>query len=86
MSVLRTPIQNPIVKVSVCAASLVGSMSGEVAGRDDAHHDDDNDEKGQWSRSIALLCSELISGTACTTITTQTRIRVWRENYAYIHA
>ena len=46
MSAFRTPIQNLIAKVSVCAASLVGSMSGEVAGRDGAHHDDDNAKGG----------------------------------------
>ncbi len=39
------------------AASLVGYMSGEVAGRDVDH--DDDDEKGQWNRSIASLRSEL---------------------------
>ena len=44
------------------AASLVGHMSGEVAGRDVDHDDDDDDdddEKGQWNRSIASLRSEL---------------------------
>ena len=45
------------------AASLVGYMSGEVAGRDVDHDDDDDDddddEKGQWNRSIASLRSEL---------------------------
>ena len=42
------------------AASLIGYMSGEVAGRDVDHDDDDDDddEKGQWNRSIASLCSE----------------------------
>ena len=39
------------------AASLIGYMSGEVAGRDVDHDDDDDDddddEKGQWNRSIA---------------------------------
>ena len=45
------------------AASLVGYMSEEVAGRDVDHDDDDDDdddddEKGQWNRSIASLRSE----------------------------
>ena len=38
-------------------ASLVGYMSGGVAGGDVDH--DDDDEKGQWNRSIASLRSEL---------------------------
>ena len=42
------------------AVSLVGYISGEVAGRDVDHDDDDDDdEKGQWNRSIASLRSEL---------------------------
>ena len=42
------------------AASLIGYISGEVAGRDVDHDDDDDDddEKGQWNRSIASLRSE----------------------------
>ena len=40
------------------AASLIGYISGEVAGRG-VDHDDDDDKKGQWNRSIASLRSEL---------------------------
>ena len=52
------------------AASLVGNMSGEVAGRDVDHDDDDDDdddddEKGQWNRSIASLRSELAIDSPC---------------------
>ena len=35
-------------------ACLLGSMSGEVAGRDH-HGDNDDDEKGEWNRSIPSL-------------------------------
>ena len=45
------------------AASLVGYMSGEMAGRDVDH---DDDEKGQWNRSIASLCSELLKSHSLT--------------------
>ena len=59
MSASKSLVQSSVTKVF--AASLVGYMSGEVAGRDVDHDndDDDDDEKGQWNRSIASLRSEL---------------------------
>ena len=57
MSASKSLVQSSVTKVSDCCE--FGRLYVlKVAGRD-VDHDDDDDEKGQWNRSIASLRSEL---------------------------